>query len=100
MLNFACFLPMNRIVNYFKCLKFWYGDRTITLNNREDTYEYTFKVPLYCRISQIIFHVIIENLYGLIWKVFPYSWEFDYKYGPREYFYNKWLSNIVKKYDL
>ncbi len=85
---------------YFKCLKFLYEDKYITLENREDTYEYTFKVPLYCRLSQIIFHEIIYPLYNLIWKVFPYSKKFDLKYGPREYFYNKWLGKQIKKYDL
>ena len=85
---------------YFKHLKFLYGDRYITLQNREDTYEYTFSIPLYCRISQIIFYEIINPLYNLIWKIFPYSPEWDLKYGPREYFYNKWLSKQFKKYDL
>lgn len=85
---------------YFKYLKSLYGNRYITLQNQEDTYEYTFRIPLYCIISQIIFYEIIERLYRLIWKVFPYSAEWDIKYSPREYFYNKWLSKQFKKYNL
>ena len=99
MSNSTRFLLMNRIVTYFKNLKFLYGDKTITLANKEDTCEYIIKIPLYVRLSQCI-NCILRDSYNIIWKIIPYSEKWYYRLLPHIGIDNWWFNKLNSKLDL
>ncbi len=73
---------MNKIAKEFKYCK-WVlrKNRTLTIEDRNDVHVYTFKVPMYVKLSQCIDY-ILKNLYNTIWKFLPYSQKWHYRLMP------------------
>ncbi len=98
MFNFV-YLSMIRLIENLKYFKWLFSNRILTLEDKNDVYVYTFKIPLYVRLSQCI-DCILRDFYNIIWTIIPYSEKWYYRFLPHLGIDNWWFNKLKVKYNL